>query len=330
VTSAGSADVAGEGAEAGFGDEAFDHVLQGSGQVQYNLSVGAAKLYAPLGRYYGPDDGADEEFRRQEGIARTTADARAYTEMLLTTPGDGPCDRRAWGDYYGNAAMGCRDALAVLKAGGSIQDVNKVYNAWYTPPSNGPLCPDTGDRGPAWERMTLHAAACTYAVATVISMGLGANPGLLFDAAEISVGAGIGAETQNGASFATEAAAPRMGRSTFGGTDLAAKNMQRFADRYPLEGYTDVIGHGSPNDLAGMSASELAGKLPSGQNVRLLSCQTGCPSGTFAQDLANEMGVRVMAPTTDIGASGSGKTLTIFDGGEFRCFIPGGTGPVRC
>jgi hypothetical protein len=37
-----------------------------------------------------------------------------------------------------------------------------------------------------------------------------------------------------------------------------------------------------------------------------------------------------MAPTTDIGASGSGKTLTIFDGGEFRCFIPGVKGPVPC
>ena len=90
-----------------------------------------------------------------------------------------------------------------------------------------------------------------------------------------------------------------------------------------------MIGHGSPNDLAGMSARELAAKLPGGQNGRLLSCQTGCPSGTFAQDLADEMGVRVMAPTTDIGASGSGRTIVMLRG-EFRCFIPGGKGPVPC
>jgi hypothetical protein len=59
-----------------------------------------------------------------------------------------------------------------------------------------------------------------------------------------------------------------------------------------------------------------------GQNIRLLSCQTGCPTGTFAQELADRMGVRVMAPTTDIGASGRGKTLTVFDGGQWRWFDP--------
>jgi hypothetical protein len=55
----------------------------------------------------------------------------------------------------------------------------------------------------------------------------------------------------------------------------------------------------------------------------------GCPTGRFAQDLADEMGVRVMAPTSDIGASGSGKTVDMF-GGEFRCFDPGGRAPVPC
>jgi hypothetical protein len=78
------------------------------------------------------------------------------------------------------------------------------------------------------------------------------------------------------------------------------------------------MGHGAPNSLPGMSASELAAKIgPSsgGQNIRLLSCRTACPTGSFAQDIANQLGVRVMAPTTDIGASGTGKTLTIFDGG---------------
>ena len=59
-----------------------------------------------------------------------------------------------------------------------------------------------------------------------------------------------------------------------------------------------------------------------GQNVRLLACDTACPSGTFAQDLANALGVTVKAPTTKIGASGSGRTLEIFDGGEWKWFSP--------
>jgi hypothetical protein len=72
-------------------------------------------------------------------------------------------------------------------------------------------------------------------------------------------------------------------------------------------------------------ANELASKISAGsggQNIRLLWCQTGCPTGTFAQELADRMGVRVMAPTTDIGASGRGKTLTVFDGGPWRWFDP--------
>lgn len=103
------------------------------------------------------------------------------------------------------------------------------------------------------------------------------------------------------------------------------KNMQRFSARNPEEGYFDVLGHGCPNDIAGYSPAEVAEKirpLSGGQDIRLLSCQTGCPRGSFAQDLANEMGVRVMAPTTDIGASGSGKALTVFDGGKWRWFDP--------
>jgi hypothetical protein len=116
------------------------------------------------------------------------------------------------------------------------------------------------------------------------------------------------------------------GATTVGETDLATSNMRKFSTRNPEPGYYDVVGHGSPNDVAGMSPGRLADQIRTssgGQNVRLLSCQTGCPSGTFAQDLADDLGVRVMAPTTDIGASNTGKTLTIFDGGEWRWFDPG-------
>jgi hypothetical protein len=92
-----------------------------------------------------------------------------------------------------------------------------------------------------------------------------------------------------------------------------------------MEGYFDVVGHGSPNDIAGQSAAEIArkiGPVTNGQNIRLLSCWAGCPSGTFAQDLANELDVTVLAPTTEIGATGKGKNLTIYDGGSWLWFQP--------
>jgi hypothetical protein len=122
-------------------------------------------------------------------------------------------------------------------------------------------------------------------------------------------------------------AAPRMGGSTIGGVDHATSNMIKYSNKHPEAGMYDVIGHGSPNDIAGRSAAEVADRVRAasgGQDIRLLSCQTGCPTGTFAQDLANALGARVKAPTTDIGASSRGNTLTIFDGGEWRWFSPQG------
>lgn len=115
------------------------------------------------------------------------------------------------------------------------------------------------------------------------------------------------------------------GVAIFGGRDKAIQNMSKYSERYPLDGYYDVIGHGSPNDIAGQSAQEIAkkiGPVTEGQNIRLLSCSTGCPSGSFAQELADELGVTVMAPTTEIGASGTGKSFVFYDGGEWRWFQP--------
>lgn len=115
------------------------------------------------------------------------------------------------------------------------------------------------------------------------------------------------------------------GSSALGGMDRAAKNMIKYSERNPANGMFDVIGHGSPHDIAGRSPSEIAdliGEVSGGQDVRLLSCWTGSPAGDFAQELSNRLGVRVMAPTTEIAASGSGKTLTFFDGGEWRWFSP--------
>lgn len=115
------------------------------------------------------------------------------------------------------------------------------------------------------------------------------------------------------------------GSTTVGQPDHASSNMRKFSAKNPEPGYYDVVGHGSPHEIAGMSPAQLADRIrdaSGGQNIRLLSCQAGCPTGNFAQELADNLGVRVMAPTTDIGASNTGKTLTIFDGGEWRWFDP--------
>jgi hypothetical protein len=99
----------------------------------------------------------------------------------------------------------------------------------------------------------------------------------------------------------------------------------------PEAGYFDVIAHGTPGsvfDAAGnaLSPSELAGVIrgtPSwgGQPVRLVACSTGCPTGTFAQALADELGVAVKAPTTDFLVNSRG-TVVFDPGGGWRTVQP--------
>jgi hypothetical protein len=107
--------------------------------------------------------------------------------------------------------------------------------------------------------------------------------------------------------------------------DIAIRNALR-AD--PEAGMFDVIGHGTPSSVSGMSSSELAAQIRAnsgwaGQDVRLLSCSTGCPSGGFAQGLANDLGVTVRAPSTDIYVSSRGG-ITFDPGGYWRTFTPSG------
>ncbi|GAB3851800.1 RHS repeat-associated core domain-containing protein [Nocardioides maradonensis] len=107
--------------------------------------------------------------------------------------------------------------------------------------------------------------------------------------------------------------------------DTAIRNSLRVKSE---DGFFDVVGHGTPSDVSGMSPGELADAIRArpgwgGQDVRLLSCSTGCPSGTFAQDLANDLGVVVRAPTTDIYVSSRGG-ITFDPGGSWRTFTPGG------
>jgi filamentous hemagglutinin len=79
------------------------------------------------------------------------------------------------------------------------------------------------------------------------------------------------------------------------------------------EGYFDVIGHGTPTTVSGMSADEveqIIRQQPAwqGQDVRLLSCSTGgCPvegGAPIAQQLADFLGVGVKAPTSVFLVSG--------------------------
>lgn len=80
------------------------------------------------------------------------------------------------------------------------------------------------------------------------------------------------------------------------------------------EGFTDVAVHGTPDHIEvfrmvdgkekGVKLSHRslakflkADKGYTGGNIRLLSCNTGRDSGTFAQNLANKMGVAVKAPS---------------------------------
>lgn len=102
------------------------------------------------------------------------------------------------------------------------------------------------------------------------------------------------------------------GISAFPEEDAIARNVKAVP---PVEGYFDFGCHGMPTSVAfgshepNMSPSLLAEYIrhhpdyTPGEGIRLLSCSTGKPQGVdycFAEELANIMGVNVMAPSEDI------------------------------
>ncbi|MGW2556296.1 ricin-type beta-trefoil lectin domain protein [Streptomyces sp. NPDC001635] len=119
-----------------------------------------------------------------------------------------------------------------------------------------------------------------------------------------------------------------------------------------LPGYHDVWIHGSPNGVSpNMEDAESGGAILNhrvfaqilkndpnytGGPIRLCSCQTGAPTGSFAQDLANKLGVEVMAPngylwvyTTGrmtVGKPGALLESRVYTGGRWLTFQPGGSG----
>ncbi|TQV86654.1 FG-GAP-like repeat-containing protein [Aliikangiella coralliicola] len=107
----------------------------------------------------------------------------------------------------------------------------------------------------------------------------------------------------------------------------------------PKEGYFDVLIHGSEKafhvlhngkwvQLTHRSLAAFIRKNGfTGQSIRLISCKTGACSSGAAQNLANKLGVSVLAPTKNVWIHPSGR-MTIGSPsrstGEWVSFRPGG------
>ena len=136
-----------------------------------------------------------------------------------------------------------------------------------------------------------------------------------------------------------------------------ATNFMESADQFFLNarnrtdvdpnGYFDVVAHGSANKIQintpsgsqlvdHRTAARLIQQQPgyNGQSIRLLSCSTGqCDTG-FAQNLANQLGVKVEAPSDILWAYPNGRLVVaprstnggpdLSNQGTFRSFEPGG------
>lgn len=101
------------------------------------------------------------------------------------------------------------------------------------------------------------------------------------------------------------------------------EELKNVATRIKKEpGYTDVVVHGNPNTVSVMKNGNwveldhrrLAKFLKSDSgyskgNIRLISCSTGKESKGFAQNLANKMGVSVMAPSDTLYIYPNGKVV---------------------
>lgn len=90
----------------------------------------------------------------------------------------------------------------------------------------------------------------------------------------------------------------------------------------PIEGFTDVSAHGSSNRMYMFHIDRtiefdhrvIARWLQNhpnyhGGDIRLLSCSTGADTFGFAQNLANKMGVNVLAPTKDLVIGSKGELV---------------------
>ena len=102
--------------------------------------------------------------------------------------------------------------------------------------------------------------------------------------------------------------------------EVAAKRVKK------EEGFTDVAVHGAPDHIEvfrmingqekgvrlthrNLAKFLKADKGYQGGKIRLLSCNTGKDTGTFAQDLANKMGVVVKAPSDTLHIWPNGRMV---------------------
>lgn len=109
----------------------------------------------------------------------------------------------------------------------------------------------------------------------------------------------------------------------------------------PLEPYTDILCHGTPTELLiygnngeewSYSAKEavqmiLNSQEYNGGDIRLLSCSTGNGEECIAQQIANQLGVNVLAPTETLYINEEGK-LFVTDSRELAVMWDDGE-PVK-
>jgi RHS repeat-associated protein len=128
----------------------------------------------------------------------------------------------------------------------------------------------------------------------------------------------------------------------FGKSILMSSSAQaRIANRIPsINGFHDVLVHGTPHGFqynnsgkwVDINANTLANFVGKGNyqggNIRLISCNTGGEGATAAQNLANRMGVDVLAPTDKVWVYSNGS-MTIgpkpnVNTGTWKIFTPQG------
>jgi len=135
--------------------------------------------------------------------------------------------------------------------------------------------------------------------------------------------------------------------SFMGATEQFLKNIRKRRDVDP-DGKFDLIAHGTASyvqfehngktvNINSRTVAKLIKQMPGykkGQPIRLLSCNTGTSSASFAQNLANKLNVSVWAPNKYLWADDSGNHFVAgmtkdgkpnrSDKGKFVEYKPGG------
>lgn len=135
--------------------------------------------------------------------------------------------------------------------------------------------------------------------------------------------------------------------SFMGNKETFLQYIRRRKDVDP-DGKFDLIAHGTAKSVEvehkgtvvqidSRTAAKLIRQMPGykkGQPIRLLSCNTGAQTASFAQNLANKLNVTVWAPTDYLWVESTGKYYVagqtnsgfpdMSKRGHFKAFTPGG------